>query len=287
MKKITNKKEKDEDATVTNDSSINYQPPQKSNNYILIALLMAVSFFAGYLLMKTTTLQKSLVKAKTQQGQTAGTQQQAAPTTVSIDKVKPLFADGFIHFGNNKSKVLIVEVTDPSCPFCHIAAGQNPELSKQANFQYAADGGSYTPPVPEIRKLVDEGKASLAFAYGTGHGNGKMGMEAFYCAFEKGDFWPVHDKLMSNAGYELLNNTVKNDRGQAQTLADFLASATDSTFMKTCLTSAKYESKLARDEKEIDPGLGFQGTPHFIINDKIVNGARDYKDLKAIIDPLL
>ncbi len=278
MKKIDDKKLEKEQDIVSNDSPIQYQKSPKSNNYIMIALLMAVSFFAGYLLMKTTSLQKSLVDAKAQQGQTAGAQQQAPPTKVSIDKVKAVFTDGFIRFGDNKSKVLIVEVTDPSCPYCHIAGGQNPELSKQANFQYKSDGGQYTPPVPEIRKLVEEGKASLAFIYGTGHGNGRLGMEAMYCAFEKGDFWPVHDKLMNNEGYTLLNDTIKNDRAQSQGLADYLASVTDSVVMKECLDSAKYDAKLTRDEQEIANGLGFQGTPHFVVNETIVNGARDWKD---------
>ena len=285
-KKITTT---ENDADFSEESTVQYQQPvyiQKNPNYVFILLLMAISFFAGYLFMKNTSLQKSLVDAKTQQGQTAGAQQ-AAPTTVSVDKIKPLFADGFIHFGDNKKKVLFVEITDPSCPFCHIAAGQNPELSKQANFQYISDGGQYNPPVPEIRKLVEEGKASLAILYGTGHGNGRLGMEALYCAFEKGDFWPVHDKLMNNEGYTLLNDTVKNDRAKSQTLVDFLASVTDSNALKGCLDSAKYESKLTRDEQEIDPGLSFQGTPHFIVNDKIVNGAHDYKDIKSIVDTLL
>lgn len=268
--------------------TVNNQPVyiQKNPNYILIVLLMAVSFFAGYLLMKTTSLQKSLTDAKTQQG-TGGTQQAAPPTTVSVDKIKPLFADGYIHFGDNKNKVLIVEITDPSCPYCHIAGGHNPELSKQANFQYVSDGGQYNPPVTGIRQLVDEGKASLAILYGTGHGNGRLGMEAFYCAFEKGDFWPVHDKLMTNEAYTLLNDTVKNDRAQSQKLADFLADVTDASAMKSCLDGAKYEAKLNRDEQEIDPGLSFQGTPHFVVNDKIVNGAHDFKDIKSIVDPLL
>lgn len=287
MKKIDDKKQEKEQDIVSNVSPIQYQQSPKSNNYIMIALLMAVSFFAGYLLMKTTSLQKSLTETKAQQGQGTGAQQQAPPTKVSIDKVKAVFTDGFIRFGDNKSKVLIVEVTDPSCPYCHIAGGQNPELSKQANFQYKSDGGQYTPPVPEIRKLVEEGKASVAFIYGTGHGNGRLGMEAMYCAFEKGDFWPVHDKLMNNEGYTLLNDTIKNDRAQSQGLADYLASVTDSAAMKKCLDSAKYDAKLTRDEQEIANGLGFQGTPHFVVNETIVNGARDWKDIKVIVDPLL
>jgi hypothetical protein len=32
-----------------------------------------------------------------------------------------------------------------------------------------------------------------------------------YCAKEKGKFWEVHDLLMSAAGFDLVNNKVKND----------------------------------------------------------------------------
>lgn len=274
------------DVIAAEETSVNYQKPniiQRNPNYILILLLMAVSFFSGYLLNKTMTLQKSLVDAKTTQGQAAGAQQ-AAPTTVSRDKVEALFTKGFIHFGDKNAKLIIAEITDPSCPYCHIAAGHNPELSKQANFQYVSDGGQYTPPLPEIKKLVDEGKAAFAVVYGTGHGNGKLGAEAMYCAFEKGKFWEVHDKLMTNEAYGLLNDQVKNDRSKSQQLADFLANDVDSAFMKDCLESAKYEKSLVRDEQEIDGGLGFQGTPHFVVNETIVNGARDWKDFQPLVD---
>ena len=53
-------------------------------------------------------------------------------------------------FGKKDSKILFVEFSDPSCPFCHVAAGKNPELNKQAGAQFTMekDGGTYVPPVP-------------------------------------------------------------------------------------------------------------------------------------------
>lgn len=276
--------ERDMEEEYAND----YEQPrvvQKNPNYIMIGLLMAVSFFAGYLLSKNIALQKSLNDAKAQPVAAAGAQQ-APPTSVDIAKIKPLFGKDNIHFGDNNRKVLIVEITDPSCPFCHIAGGLNPELSKQANFQYTSDGGSYTPPVPEIRKLVDEGKASFAIVYGTGHGAGHIAAEAMYCANDKGNFWPVHDRLMSNEGYDLLNNQMKDDRSKSQMLVDFLSQETDASALKDCIDNKKYAQKIVDDEQQIDPGLGFQGTPHFVINGKIVNGAHDWKDLKSIIDSI-
>jgi protein-disulfide isomerase len=215
-------------------------------------------------------------------------QQQAPQKEVTLDTVKKLFSKDFIHFGDANKKLLIVEISDPSCPFCHIAGGENPELSRQAGdrFKYQSDGGSYIPPVPEIKKLVNEGKASFAFIYTNGHGNGRIATEALYCAYEKSKFWEVHDKLMTNAGYNLINEQVKNDRSKAQELANFVADVIDPQFLSNCLTSAKYEKNLARDEK-ISPSLGFRGTPHFIFNTKLFPGAYSFSDMKSEVDKYL
>lgn len=261
---------------VQNDLPVIYQQSSQPSN-LLIILLIALSFFAGYLFFKVKSLEKgNTAGSTTQQAQPQAQQPPAA--TVTLDSVKKLFTNDYIHFGDAKSKVLVLEITDPSCPFCHAAAGQNPELGKQmgANFQYVSDGGSYYPPVTEIRKLVDSGKASFVTFFGNGHGNGLLGMQAFYCAFEKGKFWEVHDKLMSNAGYDLLNNKVKNDKANIPQLVDFLSGVIDSNFMTDCLTSGKYEKNLTRDQ-QLDSAYAFQGTPHFIINTTIYGGAVNFK----------
>jgi protein-disulfide isomerase len=215
-------------------------------------------------------------------------QQEQTQIQVKLDQVKKLFTQDFIHFGDASKKLLIVEVSDPSCPFCHIAGGKNPELASQVGdrFKYQSDGGSYIPPVPEIKKLVDEGKASFAFIYSNGHGNGRIAAEALYCAYEKGKFWEVHDKLMTNAGYNLINEQVKNDRSKAQELVNFVADVIDPQFLSNCLSTAKYEKNLARDE-QISPSLGFQGTPHFVFNTKIFQGAYSFSNMKSEVDKYL
>jgi len=215
-------------------------------------------------------------------------QQQQTQIEVKLDQVKKLFTNDFIHFGDANRKLLIVEVSDPSCPFCHIAGGKNPEVASQVGerFKYQSDGGSYIPPVPEIRKLVDEGKASFAFIYSNGHGNGRIAAEALYCAYEKGKFWEVHDKLMTNAGYNLINEQVKNDRSKAQELVNFVADVIDPQFLSNCLSSAKYEKFLTRDE-QLSPSLGFGGTPHFLINTTMYRGAYSYSDMKSEVEKYL
>ncbi len=247
--------------------------------YGLFAVLIAFSLFLYYKIENINQNVKG-IQAKIEP-------QQVPPKEVKIDDVKKLFADGFIHFGNKNNKLLIVEVSDPSCPFCHIAGGKNPELAKESNrFQYVSDGGSYLPPLPEIKKLIDSGKASFAFLYSNGHGNGQIATEALYCAYEKEKFWEVHDKLMTNEGYKIINEQVANDRSKASLIAQFLSDVIDQNFLVECLNSKKYEKNLTRDQ-QISPNLGFQGTPHFLINTKMFQGAYSYNDMKSEIEKYL
>lgn len=213
--------------------------------------------------------------------------QQQTPT-VSLDAIKSLWSKDVIKLGDANKKLLFVEIGDPSCPYCHIAGGKDPELNKQVGSQFTltSDGGSYVAPVSEMKKLVDSGKASFAYIYFPGHGNGEMGMKAMYCANEKGKFWQAHDLLMSNAGYTLMNNTVKNDKSQSQTVADFLKGAVDSSFIKSCLDSGKYDNRLA-DDRTLATSIGVQGTPGFFVNSTSYPGAYSWNDMKTTVDTAL
>jgi protein-disulfide isomerase len=149
-----------------------------------------------------------------------------------------------------------------------------------------SEGGTYLPPVPEMQKLVASGDASYIYIYYPGHGNGEMGMKALYCANEKGKFWEAHDLLLSDAGYTLMNTTVKNDKTQSGVVADFLKSAVDSAFMKSCLDSGKYDARLKTDQ-DLATSLGIQGTPDFFVNATNFPGAYGYTDMKSAVDGAL
>jgi protein-disulfide isomerase len=88
---------------------------------------------------------------------------------------------------------------------------------------------------------------------------------------------------MSDAGYTLMNNTVKNDKTQSQTVADFLKSAVDPSFLKGCLDSGKYDARLQSDQ-ELATSLGIQGTPDFYVNAGNFPGAYSYTDMKSTVD---
>lgn len=253
---------------------------------VLLLVTIVLAFFVGTLWQKVQNLEKGTVSG-TNTTTTQQAAQQATPT-IDINTIKGLFSKDLIKIGDANRKILFVEVGDPSCPYCHIAGGHDPELNNQvgSQFKMVADGGTYIAPVPEMKKLVDEGKASFAYIYFPGHGNGEMAMKALYCANEKGKFWEAHDLLMSDAGYQLQNTDVKNDKSQSGKVADFLKTAVDPTFLKGCLDSGKYDQRL-QDETALARSLGVQGTPGFFVNETNYPGAYSYKDMQATVDSAL
>ncbi len=253
-------------------------------SFVIISVILA--FAVGVLWEKVGNLEGNGTETTSKATPTTAKTQQDAPT-VSLNQVKGLFDKDIVKFGNSERKVLFVEISDPSCPYCQIAGGKNPELSGQnERFKYVSSGGTYVPPVPEMKKLIDQGKASFAYIYTNGHGAGEMGAKAMYCAFEKGKYWEVHDLLYTNKGYELMNNTVKNDKSKAGDLAAFLKSAVSESEMKACLESGKYDSRLASDSS-LAKSLGVTGTPGFLVNSTVFRGAYSYKDMESAVTTAL
>lgn len=200
-------------------------------------------------------------------------------TNLSADKLQEIFnSESHIVLGSADSDNLIMEFSDPSCPYCHFAAGKNSELNSTAaegRFKLVADGGTYVAPVPEIKKLVEDGSAAYVWAFANGHSNGYLAAQAFYCAYEQDKFWPAHDLLMSYKGYNLINDEVKNDVGKIDKLVDFLKTAVDTNKLKECLSSERYKDEVQRDF-DIALSTNFSGTPMYIVNDGVVSGAQPF-----------
>lgn len=251
---------------------------------VLILISFALAFLVGVLWQKVSSLEKGGV-ANTN---TTNTGTGAQPVALDIETIKGLFDKNLVKFGDKNEKVLFVEIADPSCPYCHVANGQNPELAAQigAQFKYVSDGGSYVPPVTEMRKLIDEGKAAYTFIYFPGHGNGEMATKALYCAYDSGKYWEAHDLLYSNKAYTFLNDTIKNDKTKSGELANFLKSAVNVNEMKKCLDSGKYDARLA-EEQNLAGSLGVTGTPGFIINTERFDGAYSWTDMQSVVDNFL
>lgn len=248
----------------------------------LLIITVGLAFLVGVLWQKVENIGTGGTATTT-------TAQQAAPAPVKVElsQIKDLFSKDVIKFGDADSKVIFVEASDPSCPYCHIAGGLNGELNKQVGTQFTLvkDGGAYIAPVPEIKKLVDAGKASFVWLYFNGHGNGELATKALYCANEKGKFWEAHDLLMTSKAYDFINNTVKNDVAQSGKMVDFLKSA-NIPDLKSCLDSGKYDDRLASD-MSLAASLGVSGTPGFFVNENNFAGAYSYKDMESVVTSAL
>lgn len=255
---------------------------------ILGSVLISTSILVSGGIIKIGSKATGVKTAAQQPVATPPVQQAPQQPAITLDQVKNAFSKSLVKFGDQNSKLVIIEVADPSCPYCAAAAGKNPELNNQIGPQFTlvADGGTYIAPVPELAKLVKEGKAAFAWIYTPGHGNGEMGTKALYCAFEKGKFWEAHDLLMSAKGYDLLNNKVKNDKTKSGDMADFLQPVFDSVTMKACLDSGKYDSRL-NDDVALATTLGITGTPGFYLNTTAFRGAYSYKDMESAVKTAL
>ncbi len=258
---------------------------EKTSPFFMI-LSVILAFFVGVLWQRVKNSESqntTVTKTNTNLEQPV---QQPQPT-ISLDTIKGLFDKDVIKFGDKERKVIFVEVSDASCPFCGIASGKNPELNRSSDrFRLVSDGGTYRAPVLEMKKLLDEGKASFVYIYFPGHGSGEMGAKALYCAYEMDKFWEVHDLLMSSAGYNLLNEKVKNDKTKSQELAQFLKSAVDPDKMKACLDSGKYDQRLNAD-MALARELGVSGTPWFFVNDKRFDGAYSFSEMEPVVKAAL
>lgn len=243
--------------------------------FLVIFLIVAV----GVLFVKDYVKKPEEASVKATQD-TAAQPDQAVQ--VSLDQIKKLFSKGNIVFGNKNSKNLFVMVSDPSCPYCHIAAGENSQLNQEAGEQFLLeqDGGTYIAPVVKMRELVEQGKAGFVWLYQNGHNNGEMATKALYCAYDQGKFWEAHDLIMSNEGYTLINEVVMNNPEKATELINFLSPVLNADKLQSCLDSGKYDQKLNED-MQLAASLGVSGTPGFFVNTTNFAGAYSWTQMES------
>lgn len=261
--------------------------------YLIICLLIGGFFYVFSMNKKVNTLEKTVTDMKNTVVDDSTTKKddnqdnKEGKTTADIEAIKDAFNKAYIKFGSADNKLVALEISDPSCPYCNIAGGKNNELNiKSGAFKLVEDGGTYIAPAVELKKLLDQGKISFALIYMNGHNAGEMGMKALYCAYDAGKFWEANDLLMSAEGYALINEKVRNSKEASGELSKFLSSAVDENTMKECLDSGKFDQRLIDDQK-LAVSLGVRGTPSFFINDFNYGGAYNYADMQSTVDKIL
>jgi protein-disulfide isomerase len=182
--------------------------------------------------------------------------------------------------GKANAPLTIIEFSDPSCPFCAAAEGQNQQV-----IQYLlSKDPTWVAPVPNIVKdYVDTGKVKLVFKYFPGHGTGAEAMEIALCANEQDKFWEVSNMFFANQGS--MGNV-----SQLEAIASTVPGI-DAQKLTACYDSKKYDAALQAD-MQAGQTAGVSGTPAFFIGtDKdgytMIVGAQSYTAFKQIIDAAL
>ncbi len=154
--------------------------------------------------------------------------------------------------GSPKAPVTIVEFTDFECPFCRKVQPTLMQIRK-----------SY----PDQVRLVFK-NFPLSF-----HSHSRQAHLAALCADDQGKFWEYRNLLFANPK-ALKNSDLLN---YAKTLG--LASETFSN----CLNQEEHAQKIDDDMKEAI-SLGVQGTPAFLINGRLLEGAQPFSSFQQVID---
>ena len=240
----------------------------KNTNNLLVALLIIVIAFSGYLFWKVQKLEQK-VGSDNQAAQVKREQQakEAPPQpTQNLDAVPPVTDKDHI-LGSKNADVVLVEYSDFECPFCK-------------RFH------------PTMQQVVKEYGSKVAWVYRQYplgfHANAQKEVEASECAAEQGGneaFWKYSDKIMER--------TTSNGTGFALDKLAPLATeiGLDANKFKQCLDSGKYTQHI-KDDMAGGQKAGIQGTPGTVIIGKngkkeFIGGALPFEQIKPLIDKVL
>ncbi len=158
------------------------------------------------------------------------------------------------------------------------------EIVEFADFECSVCGQYFAVTEPDVRKqLVDPGIARYTLydiQVNTAHANSPAASLAAACANEQGKFWPMHDRLYG-AQDEWNSQATSNPRpifaGYAQQLG------LDMTRWNQCFDQRRHVQNLAINRAEAER-IGFQGTPTFVINGKMMRANVTFDAIKAMVD---
>jgi protein-disulfide isomerase len=154
--------------------------------------------------------------------------------------------------GASDPVVTVVEFTDYQCPFCHQA---------QSTIDEVLDHYKNRVRLVHLDFPLDFHPGSVPAA------------RAARCAAEQGRFWQYHHNLMTQKG--AFDEADLESRAAALHLAP-------GPFAR-CLASDRYDAAIQADLEQ-GKKLGVTGTPAYLVNGRLITGARSYDDFAAVID---
>ncbi|MBN1263625.1 MAG: thioredoxin domain-containing protein [Candidatus Pacebacteria bacterium] len=243
---------------------------------VLIFLLLLAAFWGGSLYTKfrnseTGQNQEPAVDLAARPTSTPGSSQpeQGEEDSLGVQsRIK--IEESAIVKGSAEAGVVIVEFSDPSCPYCAAAAGGNQQVIESLKSRIPG----WEAPLPQIEKeYLEKGLVRLVFHYFPGHGAGMEAMKIIWCAAEQGKGWEMKKVVYANQD-EVGNKAALQVLSQG---VDLNRSEFDRCLEKDFSAKESEEASLGRE-------MGVSGTPTFFINGQMLVGAQPYQSFKSIID---
>lgn len=137
--------------------------------------------------------------------------------------------------------------------------------------------------LPELKKrYIDTGQVYYVykdFPIVELHPQATLAAQAAECAGEQDKYWDMHNALFANA--EAWDTTQEAARAGFRSYAE--AIGMDVAAFERCISEGTYADEVQRDYEEAR-SLGLQGTPAFIINGKLLSGARPIEQFVQVLD---
>jgi protein-disulfide isomerase len=165
--------------------------------------------------------------------------------------------------GDPQAPVTVIEYADYQCPFC---ASFWSDTQKKI-----------------VQNYVETGKVHFIYhSMGDfiGPESGKAA-EAAYCAADQGKFWDYHDLLYSKQGGE--NVGAFSDDNLAAFAGELNLDVGQFT---DCLRTGKYTARVSQEQID-GRAAGVRGTPSFVINGTLIEGAIPYEEMAGAIEDAL
>jgi protein-disulfide isomerase len=195
---------------------------------------------------------------------------QRARRSVVQDLRKQLFAEAgvkilldpprvaFTYDDSNPSRgaadapVVLIEYTDYQCPYC-------------------------TRIQPTLNKLVERYDGKLLHVFKNlplpMHAQAPLAASAALCAQDQGKFWELHDWLFANQR-KLSRDSIVEAAGSL---------GMDSEAFASCIDQGTYTERVRAETAEAQ-SYGITGTPGFLINGRVITGARPMEAFESVID---
>jgi protein-disulfide isomerase len=155
-------------------------------------------------------------------------------------------------WGPASAAVTIMEFSDFQCPYCARVA---PTL-KRIRETYG----------DQVRLVYRDFPLSF-------HPDAAKAAEAAACAGDQGKFWEMHDKIFENPGR----------MGVADLKTHAAELSLDAPAFAQCLDSGR-KAPATKLDLEAGEAMGVTGTPAFLINGRLLTGARPFEHFAEVID---